>query len=155
MDQVLRRRVRKRLMESSTVIKASGAFFFSKLTNRWLFLMRADGKYENTWGLVGGKTEGNELPIDTLVREMSEEIGNVTDIIKIIPIEKFTNVNFEYNTYVCVVEKEFIPILNSEHKGYCWTEINSYPKPLHPGVFNSVNLDTIKNKILTIQEIDF
>lgn len=140
-------------MESSNLIQGAGAFFYSTTTKRWLFLMRADGRHENTWGLVGGKSENRESPIQTLYREIAEEIGNTPTIKKIIPIEKFTNNNFEYHTYVCIVEQEFIPILNKEHKGYCWTDISSYPKPLHPGVFSSLNLDVIIKKIKTIQTI--
>ena len=139
-------------MEPSDLIQGAGAFFYATKTKRWLFLMRADGRHENTWGLVGGKSENNEAPIQTLHREIVEEIGN-TKIQKIIPIEKFTNNNFEYHTYVCVIEEEFIPTLNKEHKGYCWTNIDSYPKPLHPGVFTSLKLDVILEKIKTIQEI--
>jgi 8-oxo-dGTP pyrophosphatase MutT (NUDIX family) len=138
-------------MESSNLIQGAGALFYSKQTCRWLFLMRADGRYKNTWGFVGGKSEGTETPIQTLHREIAEEIGTeIPEIQKIIPIEKFTNNNFEYHSYVCVVDKEFIPVLNQEHKGYCWTEIDSWPKPLHPGVFSSLGVDAIKEKIATI-----
>ena len=139
-------------MESSSLIQGAGAFFYATKTKRWLFLMRADGRHENTWGLVGGKSENSEIPIQTLHREIVEEIGETT-IQRVIPIEKFTNNNFEYHTYVCVVEQEFIPTLNNEHKGYCWTDIDSYPRPLHPGVFTSLDLDVILEKIKTIQEI--
>ena len=142
-------------MESSSLIQGAGAFFYSRVTRRWLFLMRAGGRHENTWGLVGGKSEGVETPIQTLHREILEEIGVTPSIQKIIPIEKFTNANFEYHTYVCVVEEEFIPTLNHEHKGYCWTDISSYPRPLHPGVFSSLNLDVIAEKICTIQSTIF
>lgn len=142
-------------MESSSLIQGAGAFFYSRYTQRWLFLMRSDGRHENTWGLVGGKSENNETPVQTLHREIFEEIGVTPAIQKIIPIEKFTNANFEYHTYVCIVDEEFIPTLNNEHKGYCWTDISSYPRPLHPGVFSSLNLDVIVEKIRTIQATIF
>jgi len=143
-------------MEFSNLIQGAGALFYSKQTHRWLFLMRADGRHENTWGFVGGKSEGSETPIETLHREITEEIGtDIPPIQKIIPIEKFTNNNFEYNSYVCIVDNEFMPVLNQEHKGYCWTEIDSWPMPLHPGVFSSLRIDVIKQKIRTIVSTSF
>jgi hypothetical protein len=51
------------------------------------------------------------------------------------------------------VEKEFIPILNAEHSGYAWTEIEKYPKPLHPGIWASLNTDVILEKIKFVQDL--
>ena len=48
---------------------------------------------------------------------------------------------------------EFIPILNNEHKGYAWSKLESYPKPLHPGVFNTFRFEEILDKLKTIEQI--
>ena len=61
--------------------------------------------------------------------------------------------NFSYSTYVCIVEEEFVPKLNNEHKGYTWSKLDSWPKPLHPGVFTTFQIDEIVNKIKTIEDI--
>ena len=113
-------------------------------------LLRTQGKTADTWGLVGGKKEpGDATPVDTLHREIAEEIGVVPAIEKIVPLEMFTSSdeNFQYNTYVLIVEDEFIPTLNEEHTSYAWCSMGSWPKPLHQGVKNSLNNRVIKAKL--------
>lgn len=157
MDKKLRRRIHKRRVESGAVTVAGvGALFYATKTSRWLFVQRANSSYRDTWGIVGGKIEKNESASDALLREIVEEIGDVKSLIqKTLPIELFTSEDnrFTYQTYVCVVEQEFIPTLNSEHSGYSWVNTNGWPKPLHPGLYTTLTIDEIKNKISTIQEV--
>ena len=132
------------------MIVCSGGLFLSKDTKRFLFLLRTQGKTAGTWGFVGGKKEPiDQTPYDTLTREISEEVGPVPNITKMIPLEQYTSndQHFKYNTYIILVEKEFIPTLNNEHSAYAWCEYNSYPKPLHQGVRSSLNNKSIKGKI--------
>ena len=132
-----------------------GTIFFSKLTDRYLFLLRNKDSHGDTWAFVGGKVENTESPIQGLSREIVEEIGFEPEIVKHIPIEKFTNKNkkFEYHTFISVVENEFVPILNSEHKGYAWVSIEGWPKPLHPGVFSTLKIQEIMQKIETVSKL--
>ena len=39
------------------------------------------------------------------------------------------------------------PILNEEHCGYAWVGEGQYPKPLHPGLFSTVNFDIVQEKL--------
>ena len=135
------------------MISGCGALFFSQDTKRYLFLLRAGKRYPNTWGLVGGKIEQNESIIVALTREIIEEVGFSPEIQRIIPIETFTadNLQFCYHTFVCSVKNEFIPILNSEHRGYCWTSLGCYPKPLHPKVWDTFSFNVIHNKLELIE----
>jgi 8-oxo-dGTP pyrophosphatase MutT (NUDIX family) len=108
--------------------------------------------YPNTWSFWGGKSEGNERPFETLLREVEEEIGFVPNIIKTYPLHKFTSRDqkFTYNAFVVMVEKEFLPVTNGETAGYAWVDIDNYPKPLHQGAkFVLQNPDMI-SKIKTI-----
>jgi 8-oxo-dGTP pyrophosphatase MutT (NUDIX family) len=133
---------------------AAGVFFHSTDTNRYLYLMRTDTKNPNNWGIPGGKIEGDETLLEGIERECNEEIGYFPKELKLVPIQKFVNHDFTYHTFFCRVEKEFVPILNDEHCGYAWVGDNQYPKPLHPGLFNTVNFDVVqaKLKILTKKE---
>jgi 8-oxo-dGTP pyrophosphatase MutT (NUDIX family) len=128
----------------------SGGLFLSEDTGRFLFLLRTQGKTAGTWGLVGGKKEPSDsTAVDILRREIQEEVGDTSVIKKIVPLELFTSNddNFQYNTYVVMVDKEFIPALNHEHAGYAWCTYDFWPKPLHQGVKNSLNNRVIKAKL--------
>ena len=126
---------------------AAGVFFHSTDTNRYLYLMRTDTKNPNNWGIPGGKIEGDETLLEGIERECNEEIGYFPKELKLVPIQKFVNHDFTYHTVFCRVEKEFVPILNDEHCGYAWVGDNQYPKPLHPGLFSTVNFDVVQKKL--------
>jgi len=137
-------------------IVCSGGLFLAKDTKRFLFLQRTQGKTAGTWGIVGGKNEpGDSAPIDTLRRELTEEIGFVPDIEKFIPLEWYTSKDdqFFYHTYLLIVKEEFIPKLNEEHSGYCWCDLDRWPKPLHNGVRVTLSNKIIKAKIDTVLDI--
>lgn len=137
-------------------IVCSGGIFLAKDTRRFLFLLRTQGKTAGTWGLVGGKKEPTDITaVDALKREITEEVGKTPAIKKIVPLELFTSndQNFQYNTYVLLVDKEFIPTLNEEHSGYAWCTYDEWPKPLHQGVKNSLNNKSIKAKLEILLEL--
>ena len=137
-------------------IICSGGLFLAKDTKRFLFFLRTQGKTANTWGLIGGKSEPiDHTPYDTLTREIAEEAGKIPPIKKVIPLELFTSNDetFQYNTYVLLVDREFIPSLNLEHKGYAWCDLDAWPKPLHRGVRISFSNRIIKTKLEILLEL--
>lgn len=140
---------------NKSINQSVGTLFLSKKTKRYLFVLRSGAKYDSTWAFVGGKVEKNETEYNALQREIVEEIGFMPLVLKTIPVEKFTNSksNFTYTTYICLVEEEFVPKLNDEHKGYAWSKIDSWPKPLHPGVFTTLQVDEIISKIKTTEDL--
>ncbi len=131
-----------------------GALIYSITTKRYLFLLRNQKRHAGSWGLVGGGVEPGETAIEALHRELIEEI-NLVEYNQIVPLEKFTSDqgNFEYHTYLITVEKEFVPELNDEHRGYAWTTIADHPKPLHPGVWRTFNFQAIVSKIKTFEQV--
>jgi len=135
-------------------MNAVGVWFYSLSTQRYLYLMRNDNKHPNTWGLPGGKVEPGETLMAAIVRECTEELGSMPSYIKLVPIEKFTSndVSFEYHTFFCCVDTEFRPTLNDEHLGYAWIDSTVLPKPMHPGLWNTVNFKSVKQKIETVKE---
>jgi len=145
-------------MENSTLketIVCSGALFYAKSTGRFLLLQKAQGKHEGTWGLVGGTTVVGETPWEGLLREIQEEIGSVPKIIKTIPLETFVSNDlvFNFHTYLCVLDNEFVPVLSSEHQGWAWATIDRAPKPLHQGLRNSFSSKIIRTKLQTIFDL--
>ncbi len=140
-------------MESS-VVNAVGIWFHSVSTGRYLYLMRNDPKHPGNWGLPGGRIESGESLRDAMFRECQEELGFVPDFLRLVPIEKFTTSDnkFCYHTFYCSVDNEFVPLLNHEHMGYAWIDSGQFPKPLHPGLWSTINLDAVRNKIQTVEQ---
>ena len=145
-------------MATSTLDKnivCSGALFYARNTKRFLFLERTKTKTAGQWGLVGGMAEGDETPWKALEREISEEVGKTPPIKKVIPLEMFTSNDskFFFHTYLAIVDNEFIPVLNHEHSGYAWTNVNCWPKPLHVGLRNTLQNKAIKDKLQTVLDL--
>lgn len=136
-------------------IVCSGALFYSRTANRVLLLQKAHGKHEGTWGLVGGTNNENENPWQGLQREIEEEIGLVPPIIKTLPLETFVSNDsvFNFHTYFCIIDSEFIPTLSKEHTAWGWFDLNSLPKPVHSGLHLSLRNKIIQTKIQTIIDI--
>lgn len=139
-------------MESSAV-NAVGVWFYAIDTGRYLYLMRQDPKHPDTWGLPGGKLNTGETLIQAMERECQEELGFMPEYLKLVPLEKFTTADhgFSYHTFFCSVEREFCPTLNNEHQGWAWITSGTWPKPMHPGLWSTVNFDAVQNKIQSVQ----
>jgi 8-oxo-dGTP pyrophosphatase MutT (NUDIX family) len=136
-------------------IVCSGALFYAKSTRRFLLLQKAEGKHAGTWGLVGGTNVEGESAWQGLQREVIEEIGTMPLILKTIPLETFVSNDtvFNFHTYLCVIDSEFIPTLSNEHKGWAWSTIDHAPKPLHQGLRNSFGNKIIRTKLQTVFDI--
>ena len=157
MDQIHRGEIRRGKLVNSAVTakKGTGALIYSRKTKRYLFLLRNGHSYSGTWGLAGGKVNPNERIIEALNREIQEEMNVDLSGQKAIPIETFTsnNLNFVYYTFLIPVEEEFVPVLNNEHRGYCWVFLEDYPRPLHPGVWQSFKFKSIIDKLNTLENV--
>ena len=111
-----------------------GAIIVSEQTGNVMTVLRsAQESHPNTWTFAGGKVEQAESPVNALIRELDEEL-KLTKFKKIIPLHRYQSRSndFVYDTYIVLVNKEFIPELNWENSGYAWTNIDGLPSPLHP-----------------------
>ena len=136
-------------------IVCSGALIYAKNTRRFLLLQKAEGKHAGTWGLVGGTNIEGESAWQGLQREIAEEIGATPQILKTLPLETFVSNDsvFNFHTYLCVVEDEFVPTLSDEHAGWAWANMDHAPKPLHQGLRSSLGNKTIRSKLQTIFDV--
>lgn len=139
-------------MEHSSV-NAVGILFYSLETQRYLYLLRNDPRHPGSWGLPGGKMDVDETLIQTINRECQEEMGSMPDYVRLAPLEKFTSADgkFVYHTFFCSIEKEFIPALNDEHVGWAWIQSGHWPKPMHPGLWSTVNFEAVKDKVTAME----
>ena len=153
MDQKLPRTVPWRHMESS-IVTAVGVWFYATDTRRYLYLMRNDAKHPGTWALPGGKIDPGETLLQAIERECCEEIGSMPAYARLVPIEKFTSSDrgFVYHTFFCSVAGEFTPILNNEHMGWAWIASGTWPRPMHPGLWSTVNFDAVRDKISAMEQ---
>ncbi len=115
----------------------AGLLFLAKTTGRILLILE-DSKWtvptferngpllEDARGLLSDYSQGRILPIELY---LSEDRG------------------FEYGTYVCVVDSEF---LTTAAETICWSRIEYLPKNLHTGLKTTLNNQLIKAKIETI-----
>jgi len=138
---------------SKMTIKASGCILLSEKTGRMLLQLRKpDRKNKNYWGFWGGGCEADELPVQTIERELQEELGFLPEITKFYPIHKMVSndQSFEYDTFLATTPDEFVPQINGESEGYAWVNYDRYPVPLHPGAKLVLQNPRIMSKITTI-----
>ncbi len=72
---------------------------------------------------------------------------------KIVPIELYLSEDkgFEYGTYICLVDQEFLTLVP---RSLAWCDLNDLPKNLHVGLKITLNNQIIRAKIETILELD-
>lgn len=142
-------RIVSRGQVAHSIVNAVGVWFYAVDTGRYLYLLRNDPKHPGTWGLPGGKIENNETLLEAMKRECVEELGSMPEYIRLIPLEKFTSADsgFAYHTFFCSVTTEFKPTLNNEHAGWAWIAAGQWPRPMHPGLWSTVNFDAVREKV--------
>ena len=72
-----------------------------------------------------------------------------------IPLESFVSDDdhFNFQTYICIVKDEFVPVLSNEHMGWSWCLIDKWPKPIHQGIRNTLSNRVTRAKVDTIFEL--
>jgi 8-oxo-dGTP pyrophosphatase MutT (NUDIX family) len=128
--------------------KGVGAIIVSEETGNVLTVLRSPKEsHPNTWTFAGGKVERDEMPADALTRELEEEL-NLTEIKKLLPLHRYQSrsKDFVYDTYIVLVDSEFVPELNWENSGYAWTDIETLPAPLHPKTKQMMNSSRLRTK---------
>lgn len=139
-------------MNGRKIVNGVGVLFWTRRSSRSLYLLRGDR--EGSWCLPGGKVERGESLVEALRRECEEEIGWWDHHAKLYPIECYTTPDgrFQYHTFFCPIDVEFVPTLNHEHVGFAWCDQDHYPRPLHGGLWNTVRESHVREKIAVILE---
>lgn len=121
---------------SESAKNAVGALFVCAATRRCLLNLRAAHKtHPLSWALWGGMLEAGETPAQGLFREISEEMGTVCIVrTHVFDVFESRHSDFRHYSFVCVVEQEFVPMINHEAAGYAWFDFGKWPRPLHRGV---------------------
>ena len=119
----------------------AGLLFLSKSTGRILLILE-----DSKWTVPTFARNGPLL-------EDSKELLNQYSQGRILPIELYLSQDkgFEYGTYVCLVDNEF---LTNTVLTYAWSNLDNLPKQLHFGLKITLNNQIIRTKINTILELE-
>lgn len=115
----------------------AGLLFLSKSTSRILLILE-----DTKWTVPTFSRQSSLLQDATaLLNDYSQG--------KILPIELYLSEDkgFEYGTYVCLVEDEFLTMAS---KTVAWCNLDYLPKQLHTGLKTTLNNTVIRTKIDTI-----
>lgn len=102
-----------------------------------LLLLRSskEGNYAGHWGLPGGGVDAGETPESAAVREAREEMGDQAPTgRKRLLDQRRTPNNWIFHTFAQACGNCFVPVLNDEHSGYGWFELDMLPTPIHPAI---------------------
>jgi hypothetical protein len=119
----------------------AGLLFLAKTTSRILLILE-----ESKW------TVPTFIRKSTLLDD-AEGLLNSYSGGRIVPIELYLSEDrgFEYGTYVCLVEQEFLTTAN---KTIAWSDLDYLPKQLHNGLKATLNNTLIRTKIETVLELE-
>jgi hypothetical protein len=119
----------------------AGLLFLAKTTKRILLIL------ENSQWTVPTFARKTNLLAD------AELLLNGYSVGKLLPIELYLSQDrgFEYGTYVCLVEEEF---LTTVAETVAWCNLDFLPKQLHNGLKATLNNSIIRTKIDTIMELE-
>ena len=119
----------------------AGLLFLAKTTSRILLILDDD-----RWTVPTFQRSNSLLEdADMLLTQYAQG--------RIVPIELYLSEDrgFEYGTYVCVADQEF---LTTASKTVCWADLDCLPKQLHSGLRTTLNNQVIRVKIETILELE-
>jgi hypothetical protein len=119
----------------------AGLLFLAKATGRILLILEESKWTVPTFARTGPLLADAKILLDNYSQG------------RILPIELYLSEDrgFEYGTYVCLVDNEF---LTSAASTICWAELDHLPKQLHNGLKVTLNNSLIKTKIETIMELE-
>jgi len=89
------------------------------------------------------------FPRSSTLLDDAQELLQSYSIGRILPIELYLSEDrgFEYGTYVCLTDNEF---LTTASQTMCWASFDCLPKNLHSGLKTTLNNPLIRAKIDTI-----
>jgi len=118
----------------------AGLLYLAKSTGRILLILEDSRWTVPTFARTNGLIKDAEHLLETY------SAG------KIIPIELYLSHDrgFEYGTYICLVDEEF---LTTSVDTLCWGNIDNLPKQLHTGLKATLNNSLIRAKIETVLDL--
>ena len=109
--------------------KASVGILVCKNTDRFLLLLRPkdDKTIRDKWTFVAGTIDKGEDPLDTIKREVEEELKFNSSDIEFEYIGKVKDKNIDLYYFIGLMENEDEPTLNGENVDWNWFSLDSLP----------------------------
>lgn len=122
------------IKEEKEKIEAAGVLIMCTKTDKILLLLR--NEKTPTWSCLAGGMEKGENPIETLKREIKEELSISADNIsfKKVGVEYIDNKNMDFHYYEGFTSEEFSPKLDHENLKWGWFGKDEIPTPLFLGM---------------------
>ncbi len=119
----------------------AGLLFLARTTGRILLILQDERWTVPTFARSAALLEDAEI----LLKEYHTG--------RILPIELYLSEDrgFEYGTYVCLVDDEFLTLAENT---IAWCNLDYLPKQLHGGLKTTLNNQLIRTKIDTIMELE-
>ena len=119
----------------------AGLLFLAKNTRRILLILE-----DSKWTVP-------TFPRTATLLEDAQQLLDQYSQGRILPIELYLSEDrgFEYGTYVCLVDEEF---LTQSANTIAWSDLDFLPKQLHNGLKTTLNNEIIRTKIDTILELE-
>ena len=119
----------------------AGLLFLAKTTGRILLILQDEKWTVPTFARSASLLED----ADVLLKDYHSG--------RILPIELYLSEDrgFEYGTYVCLVDQEFLTLAENT---FAWCNLDHLPKQLHGGLKTTLNNQLIRTKIDTIMELE-
>lgn len=119
----------------------AGLLFLSKSTKRILLILE-----DSKWTVP-------TFPRKSTLLDDSQILIEKFSTGKILPIELYLSEDrgFEYGTYICLVDKEF---LTTSVNTIAWCSLENLPNQLHSGLKTTLNNSIIRTKIETVLELE-
>jgi ADP-ribose pyrophosphatase len=112
----------------------AGCMIMCRRTGRFLMCFRGPrSPVPHTWSVWGGRAEYDETSAETAAREVFEETGHRISG-ELEHVHHQDTFGFLYDTFLAVVDDEFVPFLTPEADGFAWVALENIPHPRHPGL---------------------
>lgn len=129
----------KRLMAGRETGEGAGALFYCTETERFLLMLRGDdGDDGNCWCCLGGGRDDGESLETTVRREAFEEAALPMDTpydLRRVGTKHYED-GFKFTNYLALIDEEFLPIINEEHKSFQWVPYRDFPPEMHEGMMS-------------------
>lgn len=126
------------IKEEKEKIESAGVLIMCTKTQKVLLLLRNDKN--PTWSCVAGGMEKGETPIETLKREIKEELSISANNMnfKKIGIDFIDKKNMDFHYYEGFTSSEFSPKLDHENLKWGWFGEDEIPTPLFEGMMKKI-----------------